>query len=629
MYMFGIEAQTGAPLVPAEPSWTVNRLDPVTLFSILASGKLTDGSDAIAPAQKTNSWLDNVTKSRVLITFRDEWNSPKRDDVFMARVTGPGQGQFAAGQLDAVQTGTVVASSGWDHYTCQIGVVNQVKLTQIPSDDAAAGPLTINATAPAHRVLGTVRPEDWFQDPYPPYTGMPGNELERYTEGNIVTPLIDGIPMFAQLVADLRELDDSTPPHGRYPDNFALFADWFMDDGFPLVPGDPSTTLKALLAKGVASAHKLIVRALVWWVKDTGAVLDIATLDKTNAHYTEAVGVDFPLNDAIAFHWKSSVIRNRHGTFAYVGGIDINPNRLDDSDHGPGRSHYHDVHCRIQGPAVADVIGAFIARWFIHGLGNEVTDAIEPTLTTPPGVPATQMVQIARTFSAGTGAGFQPWSPDGEQSIWNNIKRAIERARRYIYIEDQYVVAPMLREALQAALADPNKKLDVVIVMPEHAEADVPVVANEARYDRHRYLVLKDLITDHRVSVFTIKNHYVHTKATIIDDVFATIGSANMNNRGFNHDAELNAFVLDGRIEGGVRKFARDLRTRLWAEHLGMPLTPASFAALQDIDRALDILRNKRPPKAWITPYVVGDVSSLLDPIFDGIWNSLIDPVGF
>ena len=191
----------------------------------------------------------------------------------------------------------------------------------------------------------------------------------------------------------------------------------------------------------------------------------------------------------------------------------------------------------------------------------------------------------------------------------------------------------MLRDALLAALAKPDSTLDVVIVIPNHAESDAPIIADSLRYDHARYWFgFKDLIDNPRVHVLTIRDYYVHTKVMIVDDIFVSIGSANMNRRGLTHDAELNAFVLDGRVEDGVRKFARDLRTRLWSEHLGMPLTDASYSELNDVDRALNTLTNKRPPTARLIPYVfdIGDefVSAPLDPLLGPIWDTFVDPIG-
>jgi phospholipase D1/2 len=100
---------------------------------------------------------------------------------------------------------------------------------------------------------------------------------------------------------------------------------------------------------------------------------------------------------------------------------------------------------------------------------------------------------------------------------------------------------------------------------------------------------------------------YVHSKLTIVDDAVAIIGSANINDRSLNGngDTELAAVIVDDAeaqmtdVGGGIRcitrKFARDLRQKLWQKHLGMLIdqkttgvqkqgVPAGVA----IDRPLD-----------------------------------------
>jgi phosphatidylserine/phosphatidylglycerophosphate/cardiolipin synthase-like enzyme len=47
----------------------------------------------------------------------------------------------------------------------------------------------------------------------------------------------------------------------------------------------------------------------------------------------------------------------------------------------------------------------------------------------------------------------------------------------------------------------------------------------------------------------------------IVDDVWTTLGSANLNNRGMRDDTELNVATLDAELAHGLRML-------LWAEHL-------------------------------------------------------------
>src|SRR5439155_286782 len=89
---------------------------------------------------------------------------------------------------------------------------------------------------------------------------------------------------------------------------------------------------------------------------------------------------------------------------------------------------------------------------------------------------------------------------------------------------------------------------------------------------------------------------YVHAKAVIVDDVVALIGSDNMNRRSWTHDSELSIAVLDDeedprepRDPAGrgdrARRFARDLRLRLWREHLGTDDDDALLDPIEGFER--------------------------------------------
>jgi len=76
------------------------------------------------------------------------------------------------------------------------------------------------------------------------------------------------------------------------------------------------------------------------------------------------------------------------------------------------------------------------------------------------------------------------------------------------------------------------------------------------------------------------RREYIHTKVTIVDDVWATIGSANNNVRSYTGDSEINCNYIDGRTdERGLRLSVRDLRRQLWAEHLDMNIESVPLEA--------------------------------------------------
>lgn len=64
------------------------------------------------------------------------------------------------------------------------------------------------------------------------------------------------------------------------------------------------------------------------------------------------------------------------------------------------------------------------------------------------------------------------------------------------------------------------------------------------------------------VSSFGSLRIYPHSKVLIVDDVFASIGSANINPRGFQLDAEMD-------LAWHEATSAKTFREQLWKEHLG------------------------------------------------------------
>ena len=107
-----------------------------------------------------------------------------------------------------------------------------------------------------------------------------------------------------------------------------------------------------------------------------------------------------------------------------------------------------------------------------------------------------------------------------------------------------------------------------------------------------------------RVAVFDLENEagtpiYVHAKVCVVDDTWCSIGSDNLNLRSWTHDSELSCAVLDETPDGrapedpggrsdGARRFPRDLRLQLWAEHLG---TAADDPRLLDADEGMAVWR--------------------------------------
>jgi phosphatidylserine/phosphatidylglycerophosphate/cardiolipin synthase-like enzyme len=169
-------------------------------------------------------------------------------------------------------------------------------------------------------------------------------------------------------------------------------------------------------------------------------------------------------------------------------------------------------------------------------------------------------------------AGFYAFADKGHYGIHHALITAIQEAEHFIYLENQYIWAPEVVDALISAMNRPRQNpFRIVLVLPSHAYS--------GRYDNDRHV--EDLRTaDGGRGIFEsyalyaggpaagrtgyrYNPIYVHAKVSIVDDAWFSIGSANLNRRGLGTDTEMNVQAIS-------LETARRLRVRLWAEHLGV-----------------------------------------------------------
>ena len=443
-----------------------------------------------------------------------------------------------------------------------------------------------------------------------------------YTHGNDVRVLVHGSDYFARLLSVLNALG-----HG----DWIHFTDWRGDPDERLA-GSGTEIARVLAALAADGAH---VRGLVWRSHADQAHFS----EQENLHLVETVneaGGEVLLDERVrrdgSHHQKLFIARHPespHEDVAFVGGIDLCHGRRDDARHlgdeqvveldpryGP-RPPWHDVQLEVHGPAVGDLAWTFRERWedpvpldhrnpwraIVRRASGEPRrpEPLPPEPADPRPV-GQHSVQVLRTYPAKRPP--YDFAPGGERSIARAYIKAFDRARRLIYVEDQYLWSGAVAGALAERMrAEPG--LHLVAVVPKYPDRDGRLSGPPYRIGQQDAIERLREAGGPRAVFFDLEAPsgwpiYVHSKVCVIDDVWVIVGSDNLNLRSWTNDSELACAVIDERRDerepadpGGrgdaARVLARETRLRLWREHLGRG--DGDDADLVDGVAAIELLR--------------------------------------
>ena len=232
-------------------------------------------------------------------------------------------------------------------------------------------------------------------------------------------------------------------------------------------------------------------------------------------------------------------------------------------------------------------------------------------------------MQILRTYPAKRPA--YPFAPDGERTIARGYASAFARARRLIYLEDQYFWSDLAAATLADALRR-EPELHVIAVVPRFPEEDARFGGPPEQYgQRLAWERLREAGGD-RFAMFDLENDegtpiYVHAKVCVVDDQWLTIGSDNLNLRSWTHDSEIMCAVVDP--DGTL---PRSLRTSLWAEHLGLA---QDDPRLSDLSGAMALWHERvGAPGSRIRPHEPAVLSARTRAWARAAYRTLHDPDG-
>ncbi len=343
-----------------------------------------------------------------------------------------------------------------------------------------------------------------------------------------------------------------------------------------------ASTLAALLDEATARRPELHAYVLSW---------DFAMIYAMEREFFPRYKLGWKSHDRVNFcldgehpigasqHQKVVVVDDR---LAFCGGIDLSQWRWDTSEHrvdderrtdpqGTSYPPFHDVQLAVDGEAAA-ALGELVRHRWARVSDAELADPsgdLHDDVWPPSVAPALRQagVAIARTLPA--------YREETEvREVEQLYLDSIQAAKRFIYIENQYLTSSRVGDALAERLAEEDGP-EVIVVGPEETggwlEQHTMDVLRARMLRRLRDADRHDRLRVYypRLSVDPHVSLMVHAKVMVIDDVFMRVGSSNLSNRSMGLDSECDlAIEAASSDEHGAA--IKGFRQRLLAEHLGV-----------------------------------------------------------
>ncbi|WP_206202611.1 phospholipase D-like domain-containing protein [Thioalkalivibrio sp. XN279] len=241
-------------------------------------------------------------------------------------------------------------------------------------------------------------------------------------------------------------------------------------------------------------------------------------------------------------HRKQLVV---DGRTAFIGGVNISQS-YSSSPAGkpapgkiqPGAAEndegWRDTHIMVEGPVVAEFQRLFLDTWTRQAEAPPKPRHYYPELSA-------QGDEIVRAIGSR--------AEDEASPIYLTLVSAIMRAEAEVHVTVAYFGPdPVLLKALTGAA---QRGVEVKLVLPSHTDSAAIFHLGRSYYTK----LLKA-----GVRIYERQGAVMHAKTAVVDGVWSTIGSSNLDLRSFLHNDEINAVVLGGEFAGQMdAMFAADL----------------------------------------------------------------------
>lgn len=229
-------------------------------------------------------------------------------------------------------------------------------------------------------------------------------------------------------------------------------------------------------------------------------------------------------------HRKICIVDGRIG---FLGGVNVSDEYVNTPDRDPSE-YWRDTHLRIEGHAVKSLQAHWLLNWFFvceddsEKTEDKIKKSYFPEIKEKKNIP----VQIAGS---------------GPDSSWSNIMEAIfmgiNSAEKRVRITMPYFIP---NEAILTSLKSASRSgVDVELMLPKIGDSWA------ARYASRSYF---EDVMESGVKIYWYTKGMLHTKSMIVDDMFVTIGTCNMDYRSFNINFEINALIFDTEVASDLNQ---------------------------------------------------------------------------
>jgi hypothetical protein len=251
-------------------------------------------------------------------------------------------------------------------------------------------------------------------------------------------------------------------------------------------------------------------------------------------------GIEIYEFDPIRFPWINHVFARDHrkivvidGSVAYTGGMNVADYYINGTK---VVGEWHDMHCRIEGDEVNTLQNIFIKIW------NKVTKQhLSGAKYYRADRPNTTFVDLKRPTVNSLNnmmVGIINREPRTSNAIIRKFyTTAIDVAKDSIQIINPYfTLNRAIKKAIKCAVKR-GVKVDIMLSV----RSDIPLTPDCGFYNAHQLM-------KRGCNIWMYMPGFHHTKVIMVDGLFCTVGSANLNSRSLNFDYEANAVIVNKEV---------------------------------------------------------------------------------